>query len=122
MFKRLAICLALAGPPLAVAAPVGAGPNCTQLERQGFEGIALNRTSLGRVRVIAMRDHLRRELVFNPQMGEILRDYWFLVLDDVTEHPPRLVSPDKRNAGSGNTHVDDDGRDDRDDDAHEDDD
>ena len=125
MFKRLAICLALTGAPFAVAAQSVQDQIVTQLERQGFEGIALNRTWLGRVRVVAMRDDLRRELVFNPQTGEILRDYWFSVDDDVTEHRPRLVNPDNGNAGSGNTYVDDgeDDDDDRDeDDDHDDDD
>jgi hypothetical protein len=47
-----------------------------QLRDQGYTGFKVSRTLLGRVRVLAWTpDGERRELVFNPRSGEILRDY-----------------------------------------------
>lgn len=50
-----------------------------QLFQQGYTSIQINRTWLGRVRIIALNDEARREIVLNPRTGEILRDYWFLL-------------------------------------------
>jgi len=47
-----------------------------QLSDQGFEIVQMKRTLLGRVRIEAQGGGLARELVFNPNTGEILRDYW----------------------------------------------
>jgi hypothetical protein len=47
-----------------------------QLQEQGYTDIAVNRTLLGRVRVVARNQTHERELVFNPTTGELLRDYW----------------------------------------------
>ena len=44
------------------------------LDSQGFEIQKLSRTLLGRVRVISVSEDLRRETVFNPATGHILRD------------------------------------------------
>ena len=46
-----------------------------QLERQGFRIVQINRTLLGRVRVVARRGDLTREIVLDPRNGQILRDY-----------------------------------------------
>jgi hypothetical protein len=46
-----------------------------QLREQGFDVTEVRRTLLGRVRVVARRDDLVRELVFDPRNGAILRDY-----------------------------------------------
>jgi hypothetical protein len=48
----------------------------TQLQEQGYTDIVVNRTLLGRVRVVARNQTHERELVFNPTTGELLRDYW----------------------------------------------
>lgn len=45
------------------------------LEAQGYRVLELHDTWLGRLRVIAENTEVRRELVFNPGTGEILRDY-----------------------------------------------
>ena len=47
-----------------------------QLQEQGYTDIIVNRTLLGRVRVVARNQTYERELVFNPTTGELLRDYW----------------------------------------------
>ena len=47
-----------------------------QLQEQGYTDIVVNRTLLGRVRVVARNQTHERELVFNPTTGELLRDYW----------------------------------------------
>lgn len=45
------------------------------LVAQGYEILHVGRTWLGRLRVVAQNDELRREIVINPATGEVLRDY-----------------------------------------------
>ena len=45
-----------------------------QLRGQGYQGITLSHTWLGRSRIVAMLDGDLREIVFDPNTGEILRD------------------------------------------------
>jgi hypothetical protein len=45
------------------------------LQEQGFEVRLVHWTLLGRIRIIAVSDSIRREIVINPTTGEILRDY-----------------------------------------------
>jgi hypothetical protein len=45
------------------------------LINRGYRILEDERTWLGRQRIIAERDGTRRELVFHPGTGEILRDY-----------------------------------------------
>lgn len=45
------------------------------LEDRGYRIVQDERTWLGRQRIIAEKDNARRELVFIPGTGEILRDY-----------------------------------------------
>ena len=45
------------------------------LEKQGFTVVRIDRTWLGRMWILAERRDVRREIVFNPVTGEILRDY-----------------------------------------------
>ena len=48
----------------------------SQLRAQGYVEFSVSRTLLGRIRVIATApDGGRREIVFSPATGEILRDY-----------------------------------------------
>lgn len=47
-----------------------------QLKRQGFDRITVERTLLGRVRIVATSREGRREIIVNPRTGEILRDLW----------------------------------------------
>ena len=46
-----------------------------QLRAQGFTEVEVSRTWLGRLRVEARNDRMHREIVVNPNTGEILRDY-----------------------------------------------
>ena len=48
----------------------------SQLQKQGFAAIQVERTWLGRTRIEAMRGDVSREIVLNPTTGEILRDLW----------------------------------------------
>lgn len=48
----------------------------TQLRAQGFDAIEVERTLLGRTRIAAVRADGSREIVLNPNTGEILRDLW----------------------------------------------
>lgn len=47
-----------------------------QLKRLGFREIVQERTLLGRVRITAHRKDGDREIIVNPNTGEILRDLW----------------------------------------------
>jgi hypothetical protein len=46
-----------------------------QLLLDGYEEIEVSQTWLGRVRIQAEKGDLEREIIFNPQTGEVLRDY-----------------------------------------------
>lgn len=48
----------------------------TQLQAQGFKNIEVETTWLGRARIQAQRAETSREIVLNPNTGEILRDLW----------------------------------------------
>jgi len=98
MLKKVIICLALSGAPQFAAAQSVQDQIVSQLRGQGFTEITMQRTWLGRIRVVALRDDLRRELVFNPQTGEILRDYWQEIDDD---EGPTLFNPGGGSGGSG---------------------
>ena len=45
------------------------------LERQGYRIVQIHWTLLGRIRIVAETDEVRREIVVSPDNGEILRDY-----------------------------------------------
>ena len=49
------------------------------LNAQGFEVVRITRTWLGRMWILAESKDVRREIVFNPATGEILRDYAVLL-------------------------------------------
>lgn len=121
MLKKVTLCLVLAGAPQFAAAQSVQEQIVTQLQAQGFSDITLERTWLGRIRVTALRDDLRRELVFNPQTGEILRDYWRA---DDDNDGPRLLNPgggSNGGDGSGSDNNDDEDDDNEDDDNDDDD-
>ncbi len=122
MLKKFAICFALMGVPQFAAAQSIQDQIIDQLQAQGFTSMQLSRTWLGRVRIISYRDGLRREVVFNPQTGEILRDFWESSGDDTA---PTLFNPGGGWFSFGDDDDDDDDDhddDDDDDDDHEDDD
>ena len=86
-----------------------------QLQEQGYTDIIVNRTLLGRIRVVARNQSYERELVFNPTTGELLRDYWRTI--DESRRSNVTIIP--RIADLEEVEVDDD-RDDRSDDDDED--
>lgn len=47
-----------------------------QLEAEGFRSISTERTWLGRMRIVAENGEGQREIVINPNNGEVLRDLW----------------------------------------------
>jgi hypothetical protein len=63
----------LAGPALALTLEERL---VSQLRAQGFDRITVSRTLLGRTRILALAPDQRREIIFNPRTGEILRDFW----------------------------------------------
>lgn len=79
MLSRLVLPLAvlLLSAPVALADTVDplAEPVVAQLAREGYSGIRVDETWLGRIRVIAMIDGRRREVILHPTSGAILRDY-----------------------------------------------
>lgn len=79
MLRKAAILtlLALTGPLAtpALAEASAADEILTTLRDRGYRIIEDERTWLGRQRIIAEKNGARRELVFIPGTGEILRDY-----------------------------------------------
>lgn len=115
------LCLALIGSPHIVAAQSVQDQIIAQLRDQGFTEMTVNRTLLGRVRVVAIRDGVTRELVFHPQTGAILRDYW--VTDSASNGNVRAQIMDRRHDDDLDDDSDDRAdRDDKDDDDRDDDD
>lgn len=48
-----------------------------QLREQGYSDIVVERTLLGRIRIVAVLGDTRREIILNPRTGEVLRDVVF---------------------------------------------
>jgi hypothetical protein len=65
----------LAGGPALAQQDAATRSVVRQLEAQGFEVSSVRTTLLGRVRVLSRRGDLRREIVFDPRNGSILRDF-----------------------------------------------
>ena len=49
-----------------------------QLKSQGYQSITVERTLLGRVKIVGQISDGRREIILNPRTGEILRDLWLV--------------------------------------------
>ena len=47
-----------------------------QMAQQGFQNIGIEETWLGRTRITGIRNGGSREIIVNPNTGEILRDLW----------------------------------------------
>ena len=93
----------------------------SQLQEQGFTEIRISRTWLRRVRIVARSATQRREIIFNPSTGEILRDLW--QLSDDGDREGHIVSSggegydddyddDDHSGHGGGGHDDDDDDDD----------
>ena len=70
----IAMTLALSFGQPGLATP-GQDMVTASLQEQGFEVRLVHWTLLGRIRIVAVSDTVRREIVINPNTGEILRDY-----------------------------------------------
>ena len=101
----------------AIAVPAAAQTNpfvdalVLMLQEQGYKRFRINRTWLGRLRIRAISDMYRREIIMNPKTGEILRDFWELIGVE-RESKSGLFNPDD----DGGYHEYDDDDDDDDDD------
>lgn len=82
-----------------------------QLQGMGFDRIEVSRTLLGRVRITAFGADGSREIILNPNTGEILRDLWSrpdgsadargLLEDRPRPGEDGRARSDQRNDGSG---------------------
>ena len=131
MFRRafllgLAVAVSGAGPGLAQGY---ADTLLAELRREGYRDIVVSRTLLGRLRVQAARNGRLREIVLNPNTGEILRDLWLVESGDDTGGGKSRGSgrsggssdggsDDGGSGGSGSGGSDDDGGDDDGNDDH----
>ncbi|WP_434288871.1 hypothetical protein [Celeribacter sp. SCSIO 80788] len=88
-----------------------------QIKAQGYTKITMERTLLGRTRIVAENGTMRREIIVSPATGEILRDYWEIDDDDDDDD-----ERDRRGTRTGDDGDDDDGDDDDGDDDDDDDD
>lgn len=70
-----------------------------QLRAQGYKRISVETTLLGRVKISAVLNGGRREIILNPRTGEVLRDLWIAADGDVSA--PRISSSNPA-SGSGN--------------------
>ena len=105
MIKTLMICIGLIGLPQLAAAQSVEDQVFAQLQEQGFTVIEVRRTFLRRIRFIAESAYLYRELVINPQTGEILRDYVRDIDGDKNhDRNPRILNPNHNPS-----HTNDDG-------------
>ena len=91
-----------------------------QLQAQGFTSIRMERTFLGRLRFEAYSDTLERELVINPNTGQVLRDVWEPIDDDDDDElqiaDPRFDEDDEDFEGDFEEDEEDDDEDEDDDD------
>ena len=109
MNRRSALILLSAGLLCATAARASGFVDdiLAQLKGQGFETQRVEKTWLGRVRIVAHNPKGTREIIVNPNTGEILRDLWTPLQADDGSKPP-LVRETGGNASGGG----DDGSDD----------
>lgn len=116
MHRRLFItglsCAIVTGMPALAQSASVVDQVIAQLKAQGYTQITMGRTFLGRTRIVAQNDEMRREIIINPATGEVLRDYWEVEDDDHDDDDDR----DRSDRGRGDRDDDNDDRDDDDDD------
>jgi hypothetical protein len=92
-----------------------------QLQGMGFSRVEVSRTLLGRVRITAAGADGTREIILNPNTGEILRDLW--LRQDGRSSDRALLDggggSDDRSSGSGSSGGGSSGSDDDDDDDND---
>ena len=75
MYRILIVLAFLSLMPLGAARAETVAETVTrQLQAQGYTSVDSSYTWLGRLRIFARQGDLRREIVINPNTGEILRD------------------------------------------------
>jgi hypothetical protein len=72
--RAFAVILALSAARPAFAVDF-AGAWVAQLQADGYEDIEVGRTWLGRIRIVAEKDEIEREIILNRGTGEVLRDF-----------------------------------------------
>ena len=82
-----------------------------QLERQGFSKIETEQTWLGRTRIVAEGSDGQREIIVNPNTGEILRDLWLTQGGDASGSLISARGDDSGNDDDSDDANDDNGRD-----------
>lgn len=102
MMNRRSVLWALVGAGLSAQiayADTYADQIVRQLTDQGFANIQVEVTLLGRVRIRGQGQQGLREIILNPNTGEILRDLWL----DANGNPmlPRLVNSQNNGDNSG---------------------
>lgn len=119
------VCVAALGSAALAAGPVDR--ILDDLSRLGYGQVTVERTLLGRTRIVASNKDTEREIILDPRTGEILRDLW--ISNDNRSSGGGLVGGGQSGAGSGtgsgsgpSGDVDDDDDDDDDDDNDDDDD
>ena len=83
------------------------GSVVAQLRGQGYREINVERTMLGRVRIVAAKGPRTREIILNPRTGEILRDV--LLAADGQVEPEIAGGDDSGKGSSGDDGSSDDG-------------
>ena len=66
------------------------------LEAQGYHLVTRDWTWLGRIWIVVENGDLRREIVFNPSTGEILRDYSVMLVAE----KPKADKSDSKSSGA----------------------
>ncbi|MGQ0563457.1 MAG: hypothetical protein ACT4OK_00100 [Gemmobacter sp.] len=117
-FLSTLVAIAALGGPARAEVPVER--ILRDLRRLGYDRISVERTLLRRTRILAVSREAQREIIVNPNTGEILRDLWIPVERSGTSGTSgSLLDGDNSGSGSGG---DDDDDDDDDDDGDGDDD
>ncbi len=74
------------------------------LRRLGYRTVSVERTLLRRTRIVAESDEAQREIIVNPNTGEILRDLWLPIGKAATQGASgSLLDDDDDNSGSGSS-------------------
>ena len=72
----------------------------SELHRMGYQTVSVESTLLRRTRIVAQNDEAQREIIVNPNTGEILRDLWIPITKTSAKGSAGLID-DGSNSGSG---------------------
>jgi uncharacterized membrane protein YgcG len=118
MRKRVIILATMAALAAGSALAQGTADDLVrQLRAQGYSQVTVERTWLGRIRILARNADSTREIILNPRTGEILRDYWVAIGDTGGSGGSLLGSGSGGSSGSGGGSGSGSGSDDDDDDT-----